>query len=298
MVSVNLLRSSYTPPALPAQQRSAPLLSALTGTEGDAITNIKKEDLITTLRRTTLLTYTSRLVSLSSRILTLPLYILSLRSESETLVIPLADLLLFEGRTRSNVPSYALVEIEAGQQLQIYSATLSFIARFGGLRWWMYNHRIISATLGISTFWTAEIIFTLLSWLLIKSIFKSHTEPSSSNLSQPAFKTEEQDKETPPLSPTERTFPTYGRNKKPLKWSPSSPSSPQIKTEEEVLDDVQIQPLLDADDEDDDDEGMESFRDSGLGTSYSDAGRNGGHGGGAKGRRRKKALGKLGDGDE
>lgn len=61
---------------------------------------------------------------------------------------------------------------------------------------------------------------------------------------------------------------------------------------------MQIQPLLDADDEDDDDEGMESFRDSGLGTSYSDAGRNGGDGGGAKGRRRKKALGKLGDGDE
>lgn len=296
MVAVNLLRDTYIPPPPPSAQRAAPLLSLTT--QGDAITAIKKDDIITVLRRTAILTYSSRLISLSSRLLSLPLYLIGLRKESEILHIPLAELLSFEGRSRSNVPSYAVVEIEAGQEVQVYSVTLSFTARFGGLRWWMYNHRVVSALIGISSFWTAEVLSTLLGWVLVKWLFRSRSSPKQlgatfSEDSKPIKQEQDDRDDQVNLSDTERTFPTYGRNKKPLKWE--SDTSPRIKLEdagvdEKLLEEVAIQPL-DADDEDDE---LDGFRDSGVGTSYSDAGVNRG---GSKSGRRRNRMGRH-DGDD
>lgn len=80
---------------------------------------------------------------------------------------------------------------------------------------------------------------------------------------------EEDAKASARLSDTERTFPTLG-GKKPLRYS-----SPRIKREEEdgeteviLPADGTAAPLL-ADDEEEDDDGvdMESFVDSGIGTS-------------------------------
>lgn len=185
----------------------------------------------------------------------------------------MAELLSFP-RGWKNVPAHAKIEVQAGQELQVYDVRLRFTARFGGLRWMMYNHRILSFVIGVTAFWSAECGFTIFTWLLLRLMFSSNEEDS--------MKVEETDgsvterirdgsavatDDEPDLSDTPRTFPTYGRQA-PLKFEP------KVKEEESenlVLQETDILPLTnEADDEDDEALGWRG--DSGLGTSYSEGG--------------------------
>ncbi|EHL03152.1 putative Seipin like protein [Glarea lozoyensis 74030] len=139
MLALTLLSSSYKPIVVPTPTihvHPLPTLSLY-------LTSIQEPDIIHTVRRPALIPYTSRLVSLSTRILGLPLYILGLRTETSTLEVELAENLVFN--RKDGVPAYAMLEVQAGQTLQVYDATMYVRARFGGLRWWMWNHRILSA---------------------------------------------------------------------------------------------------------------------------------------------------------
>lgn len=76
------------------------------------------------------------------------------------------------------------------------------------------------------------------------------------------------------LSDTPRTFPTYGRQP-PLKYEP--PKVKEEDVEDYFLEESVIQPL-EADDESEDfggKSGRDSARDSGIGTSFSEAGEKG-----------------------
>ncbi|CAG8983645.1 hypothetical protein HYALB_00004076 [Hymenoscyphus albidus] len=269
MLSLSLLSSSYKPlpPITTTDSPLAPTVSS-------SLTAITPEDILFSSRRPAILTYTSRLISLSERLAALPLYILGLRRESEFLTIPMAELISFP-RGRKNIPGHALVEVLAGQEIQVYSLTLKFTARFEGFRYLMYNHRLLSLVIGVATFWSAEVLSMIFTWFLLRLIFLSSSEGGKGSI-----KGEETDTsvgikngatdEEPELSDTPRTFPTYGRQA-PLKYEP------RIKKEDNgglVLQETDILPLSnEADDEDDEDLG---FKDSGLGTSYSDAGGRGG----------------------
>ncbi|KAF4633897.1 hypothetical protein G7Y89_g4217 [Cudoniella acicularis] len=253
-----------------------PLPSSLTSSS----TNIASDDILFTSRRPAILTYTSKFISLSERIFTLPLYILGLRRESELLTVSMAEYATFP-RGRKGVPGYAMLELQAGQNIQVYDVRIRFTARFGGLRWVMYNHRIISFLTGTGIFWSAEVVFTGLTWMLLMSLFRGDAEVKEINgikaeeTDGSAKVKEEAETDDPDLSDTPRTFPTYGRQA-PLRYEPKVKD--EADSEEYVIDETAIQPLTaEADDEGEEEKDFRDLRigrdtDSGLGTSFSEGG--------------------------
>ncbi|RKF79953.1 Seipin-like protein [Golovinomyces cichoracearum] len=177
--------------------------------------SLEEDEIIFSSRRAAIMSYASLPVSLTSRILTLPLYLLGLFSEAETLNIKIAEAVTFL-RGWKNIPNLALLEIQAGQEIQIYEAVILFRARFSGMRWLMYNHRIISFVLFTVLFWISTIFFAGLTWaalIIFSDIIIEPTYKNSSNTrNDVVVKTEESaSDEDADLSDTPRTFPTYGR---------------------------------------------------------------------------------------
>jgi hypothetical protein len=269
MLSLSLLSPSYVPPVLSSVPPSI--------LQESHSSTIPPSQLLFVSRRPAILTYSSRLVSLSSRIFSLPLYILGLKHESEVLHIPMAESAIFK-KGRANVPAYVLLELQTGQEVQVYDVRIHFRARFGGLRWLMYNHRITSFFGFTTAFWFAEIIFTCLGWIALRYIFTSAT-PSEIK-TEGAIKGDETDAtikseikdepetDEPDLSDTPRTFPTYGRQQ-PLRYIPKVKDE---DSEEYVLDEAAIQPLAAMEADDEDEEDVFRARDSGIGTSFSEGG--------------------------
>lgn len=212
------------------------------------------EDVLAVFRRSAIMKYTSHLVSLSSRIINLPLYMLSLLSEAETLTISIGEGVTFP-RGWKNIPSLALLEIQAGQDIQIYQAAILFKAKFSGLRWLMYNHRVISFVLFTGLFWISTLVFATLTWAtlsiysapkekVMKKISEDSLEGSSNKVEElitdddPEIKTEEvTTDDEPDLSDTPRIFPTYGRQP-PLRFDP------KVKNVIDEMEYSQIDPIL------------------------------------------------------
>ncbi|KAL9636465.1 MAG: hypothetical protein Q9164_002803 [Protoblastenia rupestris] len=246
---------------------------------------VATSDPIARSRRPSILTYISALTDTASTLTSLPLYVLGLSSESEILTIP-----MFEGaefaKGAANVPQAAKLIIEADEKMQFYEARLHIIAKLRGLRWMLYNHRILSFLVFTTSFWCSSIVSMSIVWLFL-SIYLS-TGPDTrrkvvkkedSDTNDLAIKLEP----TPDseifdptsledISDTSRTFPTFGRQK-PLRYS-SSEVDPTPSVKREQREDALIQPLVataaEADDEDDfEDAGVISsaWRDSGIGTS-------------------------------
>jgi len=182
-----------------------------------------------------------------------------------------------------NIPAWALLEVEAGNGIQIYDVHIRFSARFSGMRWCMYNHRILSFVFGVGVFWGAECVFALLAFIAIQTYFAPKSESKGAIEAKVETETEVKEEDTdddPDLSDTPRTFPTYGRQA-PLRYEPRVKDE---ESEEEVLDETAIQPLVaEADDEESGEdveievEGEEEMGvDSGIGTSFSEGGVRGG----------------------
>ena len=275
MLSLSLLSPAYIPP-VPSSVPPTILQESHSST-------INPSQILFLSRRPAILTYTSHLVSLSSRILSLPLYMLGLKQESEVLHIPMAESALFK-KGRANVPAYVLLELQTGQEVQVYDVQIQFKARFGGLRWLMYNHRILSFFAFTTAFWFSEILFTGVGWIALQYIFISSSskiktegaikeEETDTSTVKVETKEEEPETDEPDLSDTPRTFPTYGRQP-PLRYVPKVKDE---DSEEYVLDETAIQPLaaMEADDEEDEEDVFRT-RDSGIGTSFSEGGGRGG----------------------
>lgn len=269
MLALSLLSRSYTPPP------SAP--EAYTSTPNPRSTlALSPDDILFFSRRPAILTYTSRLVSLSERLFSLPLYIFGLKRESETLHIPMAESAFFP-RGRKHVPAFAMLELQAGQEVQVYDVKIMFKARFEGLRWVMYNHRIISFVAFTAAFWGAEVLFAAVGWLLLRTAFgskdgKGEVKEEGDGAAVPT-KDEEGESDEPDLSDTPRTFPTYGRQA-PLRFVPKARDEPVVKDEDsEEYAALEGTGLVDADDEDDEaGDDRRGMTDSGIGTSFSEGG--------------------------
>lgn len=174
-----------------------------------------------------------------------------------------------------NIPAYILLELQTGQEVQVYDVHVHFTARFGGLRWMMYNHRIISFFIFVTAFWFAEVIFAVLGWAALRVIFAPVSrevvkkEEAEETDASTAVKEEDEEIDEPDLSDTPRTFPTYGRQP-PLRYVPKIKDE---DSEEYILDETTIQPLAaEADDESEDFGGRSGRTDSGIGTSFSEGG--------------------------
>ncbi|KAM0796012.1 putative adipose-regulatory protein-domain-containing protein [Usnea florida] len=236
-------------------------------------------------RRPAILTYASPLTATAHTLTTLPLHILGLRSESETLSVPMFESISFP-KGAVNVPQSLHVTIDAADQdakMQFYDVRVRFIARLRGLRWVLYHHRILSFVFFTTAFWSSAVVSMGVAWLVLStylgsvSAVKNEDPPTNGS----TVKRERADSDSfdptslDDLSDTSRTFPTLGRQM-PL-YFPGRKNvmrEEEIKREEdEVIRSTQVQPLAAAE-ADDEDEYMSQqasgFRDSGIGTGLDD----------------------------
>ncbi|KAI7218122.1 hypothetical protein KC333_g3785 [Hortaea werneckii] len=246
-------------------------------------------------RRPAILPYRSWPVEALYKITELHWYLLNFRSETEVLHVPMFEGIVFPATTRggskvTTLPGALRIEVQSSHRLQIYSAHAVFRARFTGIRWFMFSHRFLAAGTFIAGFWVTEMVFAGVMWVAVAAsvyprlslVGGEKGEGVRDGDAARVVKREDgeegsRDDEvdgkpalTPRLSDTERTFPTLG-GKKPLRYS-----SPRIKREEEdgeteviLPADGTAAPLLADDEEEDEEDGvdMESFVDSGMGTS-------------------------------
>ncbi|MCJ1473821.1 hypothetical protein MMC13_002473 [Lambiella insularis] len=256
-------------------------------------------------RRPAILTYSSPIVDTASKLSSLPWYMIGWRRESERV-----EVVMFEGvefaKGWRNVPDKVQVIVEADEKMQFYEVGVKIAARFGGLRWILYNHRILSYLFFTTTFFSVSLTSTFLAYLLLSSFLSSPPFPTKSEPA-PHIKHERTASSserfnpfsTSDLSDTARSFPTLGRQM-PLHFSGRSDAAKHedeaVKVKKEEPDAIErttgLQPLAaEADDEDEgDDAEAWSFRDSGIGTSLEEGDwrsgprrRRGASGGGGRG---------------
>jgi seipin len=242
---------------------------------------IPKDAIVFSSRRPAILTYQSDLVKLGKEVANLPWYILGWHRNAEKLEIAMAEGISFP-KGWQKIPNIVYLEVQGrGQDIQVYDVQFTLRARFRGLKWLMYNHRIFSFLVGTTAFWAAEILFTVLTWVFLSSKFgigqtKTTKEFQEETDVSTTIKTEKEDEEVDTddadLSDTPRSFPTYGRQA-PLKYVPKVKKEDGSKL---VIDETTVQPLAtEADDESEEPINLASFRggrsDSGIGTSFSEA---------------------------
>jgi len=275
MLDVSLLaplKASSSTPAIPATSTTSPNTTLLAHS-----------------RRPGILTYVSPLVDTASTLSGIPFYILGWKHESEVLEISVFEGVEFTKGWR-NIPRYVKVAIEADEKMQFYEVGVRVLARFGGLRWVVYHHRILSYLFFTTTFWMGSMLSCAVAWVLI-SLFMSASDGQKLGQKQEGIdgvkvkKEVEDEAQFDPtsmedLSDTSRTFPTLGRQL-PLHFSGrkdnikhEDDAAGNVKQEQDrVIDSTSIQPLGAEADDEDDDEAIVSWRDSGVGTSLEDADR-------------------------
>lgn len=233
----------------------------------DGVVGFGDSNILFASRRSALVPYVDPLVSLASRLFFLLYHVVFPASHTLTLNVPLAERVFFGKGAR--IPSSAYIEIEAGQTIQTYSATLVLTAQLRGLRWLMFHYRLPTYLAFTFLFWVCEIVFMGGAWVFWSSTTEAppaggkgvHGESPAAIKGQGELENEEEDRP--------HTFPTYGRQ-------------PPLKHEPEVKQEAGRGQLLseipfgggEADDEDEgDNDGIDDrLRDSGLGTSYSEDG--------------------------
>ncbi|KAL8726707.1 MAG: hypothetical protein Q9166_006575 [cf. Caloplaca sp. 2 TL-2023] len=227
-------------------------------------------------RRPAILTYASPIIDTASTLTGLPWYVLGWKTESEVLEVSMFEGLEFP-KGWTNVPQEVRLVVEADEKMQFYEVGVRIIAKFGGLRWIMYQNRIVSYVIFTSMFWSSSMISALVAWLVLSSYLSSDSIVKKKESNFPKVKSEPSESDnyeaslTEGLSDTSRTFPMLGRHM-PLRFTGREEGGPRgsderVKQENEFIQSTGVQPLTaEADDEDEDIETF-GFRDSGIGTS-------------------------------
>ncbi|KAI4259751.1 MAG: hypothetical protein L6R42_004413 [Xanthoria sp. 1 TBL-2021] len=169
-------------------------------------------------RRPAILTYTSPIIDTASTLTGLPWYVLGWKTESEVMEVS-----MFEGvefpKGWTNVPQEVKLVVEADEKMQFYEVGIRIFAKFGGLRWIMYHHRILSYVIFATMFWSSSMTSALIAWLVLSTYLASDTtaakkkEPVSPKIKAERSESEKYEPSlTEGLSDTFRTFPTLGRH--------------------------------------------------------------------------------------
>ncbi|KAI9803028.1 MAG: hypothetical protein M1825_002263 [Sarcosagium campestre] len=199
----------------------------------------QRVDVLAHSRRPTMLTYASPLVDTAHRAVNLPLYLVGWKREEERLHVAMMEDVRF---ARGAVPGTVKVEVQASSddRLMVYAIAISFQARFRGLRWLMYNHRIISLAVFTSLFYLTSAVSTLAAWFLIGTLLPTQastttTTTTTTAVADTAAVRVKRETESPPtsapsspaLSPTPRTFPSVSSRKAgPLRYLPTPRATP------------------------------------------------------------------------
>ncbi|KAK1974318.1 putative adipose-regulatory protein-domain-containing protein [Colletotrichum cereale] len=224
-------------------------------------------------RRPALVPYQDPLVSLASRIFFLAYHILFVGSQTCVLTVPMAERV--ELGRGSSLPSSAYLEIQGGQNIETYYASVTLTAQLRGLRWLMYHYRFATLTSAVLLFWASEVLFMAAAWLVWSGLSGSGSGSRTSAgkalegiSSKTAGRVKREDGSgVDELSDAPRTFPTYG-NQAPLRYEPEIKEEAQAGPRMEDL-----VPLGGEADDEEEDDGRGSYKgDSGIGTSYSEGG--------------------------
>jgi seipin len=222
-------------------------LSLISPDSATHLTAPSETDILAHSRRPAILTYMSPLANIVNTIAEVPLLLLGFRKEAEKLDVRMMEAVEFAKGWR-NVPNSLRLEMQADEKMQVYSASVRFVARFAGLRcafpssvemchgliayllpehrWVMYNHRIISFLTGTTLFWLIELSFTALAWITLSYYLTPNNAPTKSS---PTIKPEPDETDSP-LSSTPRTFPTFSRQS-PLQYpTPRTTPGPDPST--------------------------------------------------------------------
>ncbi|KAK4229457.1 hypothetical protein QBC38DRAFT_508228 [Podospora fimiseda] len=234
---------------------------------------MRDREVMYTSARPAILPYEDALVSTAERVLFLPWHILfPKQAEAVTLRVGMAEQVMF-GKGKRKLPRGMVVEVQAGQELQVYGAKVVLTAQLGGLRWVMYRWKVSSFLVITGVFWGIEMGFMCLSLLVVGGWLSAQgekgEEEGGKEKGKKQVKVKEEDEEDE-MSDTERTFPT-GRGQPPLKYESGLGRDGSVK--EEIEEDETLYKVPDFGLEGDDEEDGEGsgWRDSGIGTSYSDA---------------------------
>ena len=268
MVTIHLLDQDVSP------QHTLPIPSDHGGSPSDLL---DRRRIVFSSRRPALVPYVDPIVSTASRILFLLYHLLRPASITRELTVPLAERVSFSRAITP--PAAAYVEIEAGQDLQTYGASLDLTAQLRGLRWLMHHYRSPMYLICTFLFWGFEVVFMGLTWSVLfagggvdgplggqggkRRVLTMKEQEEGEEEEEGEGQEDDSD-----VSDHPHNFPTYGRQP-PLKHEP------KLKNEEHErpLSEVPVAGA-EADDEgdglDDDDDG-DPLLDSGIGTSYSEA---------------------------
>ncbi|KAI0096372.1 putative adipose-regulatory protein-domain-containing protein [Nemania sp. FL0031] len=158
MVALYALKSAATNPAL-----------AFSPSTADPYLQVTEDNVVFSSRRPVLIPYEDPVVSAASRGLFLLWHMVFARAASTlTLSIPMGELVSFANGVR---PLSVLVDVQAGQTLQVYASRVTLVARLTGARWFMYNHRILAFVVFTGAFWLAEMVAMAVAWLILGWLF-------------------------------------------------------------------------------------------------------------------------------
>lgn len=125
-------------------------------------------------RRPAILPYQSPLLSITHNIIALPWHTLGLKDlDADILSVSMFELISFPRGWR-NVPAAVRLEIQSDETLQVYNVKVVFRARFEGLRYILYNYRILSFLVFTSCFYMVSLATTSIAWLLTSSFLGSN----------------------------------------------------------------------------------------------------------------------------
>lgn len=271
MISVYLLDSPSTPSLLSDASKFAsshPHDHDYTSTTADfGLTR----SILFHSRRPALLPYVDPVVSLTSRVVFVAWHLLF----PETAQVCKMDVKLAEkvAFTRlGGVPKTAYVEVEAGQTIQIYEASLTLTAQLSGLRYLMTHYRLPTYIIFTVFFWAFEVLFMGGAFILFAGSSSPTTGERQKQLQDQRRRAIMDDQEAENASSDHpHTFPTYGKQPR-LKHEPLVGVKREQDEEEEKERLMAELPVAgtEADDEDDYDDDDMDKRDSGIGTSYSE----------------------------
>ncbi|RYP10178.1 hypothetical protein DL764_000799 [Monosporascus ibericus] len=143
----------------------------------DPYAHVTPGNVVFSSRRPAILPYRDPVVARTSRLLFLPYHIVSPAAETSKLVVPMGELVEF----KQALPLSILLDVQAGQTLQVYSASITLVARLSGLRWAMYNHRALSFVICTTAFWLAEMLSMGAAWLLVAYCVSGRQNGSTAN---------------------------------------------------------------------------------------------------------------------
>ncbi|KAF3917764.1 Seipin [Dactylellina cionopaga] len=154
--------------------------------------------LIATSKRAACLTYRSDIIHTMDTVMRSPLYISGWRREQETL-----NVLMLEGEkfAKNRLPNHLTIGVgndyASEKAPEAYESKVLFKARFGGLRYFMYNYRITAFVVFTSIFWMTELFWAAVAWIFVSSVFFASGGKGGDNATPRVDK-------SPPSSETER----------------------------------------------------------------------------------------------